>query len=229
MQNQLKGLFLQQFKKMKKLILLAVLAAGFIACNSNKGAEQSVELDNLNAWLDSVSNLENVTVEQWTSIEGEYAMATMSIDTATMDESGKVKYTESVSRWEMMKAANMEKMNAEAAAVSVVMTPEMITEFYGPGIIMANENDYSFMTAENALAIYENFYDRAVFHKDDYTSDQWNLVKAMYEKMDAQKNVVEKEGLKTSDNLKIAKTKAKFVVLFNTNKTEAKIEEKAAN
>jgi len=54
------------------------------------------------------------------------------------------------------------------------------------------------------------------------------LVKAMYEKMDARKNVVEKEGLKSSDNLKIAKIKVKFATLFNIGKTESTIDEKIA-
>ena len=94
---------------------------------------------------------------------------------------------------------------------------------------MANADDYSFMTAENALATYNTFYENAKAKKDAYSVDQWNAVKAMYEKMDAQKNVVEKAGLKGADNMKIAVVKAKFATLFNIGKTEAKLEEKAAN
>ena len=88
------------------------------------------------------------------------------------------------------------------------MRKKFFAEFLGD-VKMADANDYSFMTAENALATFEGFAAKATAHKDDYSSDDWNFVKAIYEKLGARKNVIEKD-LAAADNLKIAKLKLKF-------------------
>ncbi len=215
---------------MKKLILSAIVAAGIFACNSSQPTEDfTLPVTNLNAWIDSVSNLGDLTAEQWAELEAQYAAASSTIDTSKLDETTKNKFMEATGRWTSFKDAYAAKLVAsDTSAQANAGSSALVKDIFGD-VKMANADDYSFMTADNALVIYETFYNNAKTKKDQYSSDDWNLVKAMYEKMDAQKNIVEKQGLKTADNLKIAKLKIQFATLFNIGKGDAKISEKQAN
>lgn len=212
---------------MKKLILLTIVAAGFIACNSNKGeVEAPNPMFNLTSWLDSIDNLGDVTVEQMSAIEAEYDAATAGIDISTLDEAAKNEWEAISSRWETFKTNNattaetIESVEGGANGHA----KEIYTEFLGD-VKMADNNDYTFMTAENALTVYEGFSAKAKAHKEDYSSDDWNFVKAMYEKIDARKNEIEKD-LKGADNMKIAKIKLALAPMFKLGKIGAKIDEK---
>jgi outer membrane murein-binding lipoprotein Lpp len=215
---------------MKKLILLAIAAVGVIACNNNTEVENTVSpIASLEAWLDSIDNLGDVTAEQMTAIEEEYNTATAGLDMEGMSEEDKKSLDLAKGRWETFKLNNsMGEDEGEDMGEEVVITEEhkkeIYTEFLGD-VTMADASDYSFMTADNALAVYQNFSDKAKMHKDDYSSDDWNFVKAIYEKIDARKNEIEKD-LKGTDNLKIAKIKTTLAPMFKIGKIKAKIEEK---
>jgi len=225
-------IFAPNLKKMKKLILLTIVAAGFIACNSNKTETVEVSpMTTLEAWLDSIDGLGDVSAEQMTAIQAEYDAATAGMDASTMDDAQKSEWDAIASRWETFKANNAADESTEGEGEEGTATPvseehakEIYTEFLGD-VQMADANDYTFMTADNALATYEGFAAKAKMHKDDYSSDDWNFVKAMYEKIDARKNEVEKD-LKSADNLKIAKIKLKLAPMFKLGKIGAKIDEK---
>ena len=221
---------------MKKLILLTIAAAGFIACNSNKVETTEVSpMTSLEAWLDSIDGLGDVTPEQMAAIADEYKAATEGMDEATMTEIEKAEWDAIASRWEAFKNNNTVTLEGEGEGVEVdgddatgsvtdAHAKEIVAEFLGD-VKMADANDYSFMTADNALATYEGFSAKAAAHKDDYSSDDWNFVKAMYEKIDARKNEIEKD-LPKADNLKIAKIKLKLAPMFKIGKIGAKIDEK---
>lgn len=216
---------------MKKLVLLAIAAVGVIACNNNTEVQdQGSPISGLEAWLDSIDNLGDVSADQMAAIEAEYNTATAGLDMEGMSEEDKKALDLAKGRWETFKLnnASMDEEGGEEMGEEVVITEEhkkeIYTEFLGD-VSMADANDYSFMTAENALSVYQNFADKAKMHKDDYNSDDWNFVKAIYEKIDARKNEVE-GTLKGADNLKIAKIKAGLAPMFKIGKIKAKIEEK---
>ncbi len=220
---------------MKKLILLTIVASGFIACNSNKVETVEVSpMTSLEAWLDSIDGLGDVTPEQMTAIADEYTAATAGFDVEALDEAQKAEWQAINDRWNAFKMNNTPteegedgaKVDGESGAgtVSEAHAKEIFAEFLGD-VKMADANDYSFMTAENALATFEGFAAKATAHKDDYSSDDWNFVKAIYEKLGARKNVIEKD-LAAADNLKIAKLKLKLAPMFKIGKIAAKIDEK---
>jgi hypothetical protein len=64
-------------------------------------------------------------------------------------------------------------------------------------------------------------------NKDNYTREDWDEVKLMYEALDSRKNTVEKEGLSSKDNLKIAGLKIKFAAMAKVNRVGAKGDEMA--
>ena len=62
-------------------------------------------------------------------------------------------------------------------------------------------------------------------NKNKYTREDWDEVKVLYEALDTRKNVVEKEGLKSADNLNIAKQKVRYSAIKSTHRGVSKIAE----
>ena len=61
--------------------------------------------------------------------------------------------------------------------------------------------------------------------KSDFTREDYDEIKLMFEALDARKNTVEKEGLSSEDNRKIASIKFKFSPMFKVNRAGAKSRE----
>jgi len=62
-------------------------------------------------------------------------------------------------------------------------------------------------------------------NKDSYSREDWDEIKMMYEALDSRKNTVEKEGLSSEGNRKIAGLKLKFAPMYTVNRMGAKSEE----
>jgi hypothetical protein len=70
--------------------------------------------------------------------------------------------------------------------------------------------------------VYQQFVDTVENNKDAYSREDWDEVKLMYEALDSRKNTVEKEGLTSADNNKIAGLKLKFAPMYTLNRMGAK-------
>jgi hypothetical protein len=75
------------------------------------------------------------------------------------------------------------------------------------------------------LSTYQSFFDTYKANKSDFSREDYDEVKLMYEALDTRKNKVEKEGLSSSDNTKIASIKFKFAPMFKVNRIGAKARE----
>ena len=80
------------------------------------------------------------------------------------------------------------------------------------------------VTANNILSVYKNFVNTIADNKNNYTREDWDEIKVLYEALDTRKNAVEKD-LATKDNLKIAGLKIKFVAIKATHRGGEKAEE----
>ena len=58
---------------------------------------------------------------------------------------------------------------------------------------------------------------RHIHNKDNYTREDWDEIKVLYEALDTRKNAVEKD-LSGSDNLKIAGLKVRFASIKATHR-----------
>src|SRR6185436_17317270 len=73
---------------------------------------------------------------------------------------------------------------------------------FGEGKI-GSDMKFGFVTADNIHEVYKNFVNTVADHKNDYTREDWDEIKVLYEALDTRKNTVEKE-LPDGDNTKIA-------------------------
>lgn len=214
-------------KKVQLLLGVAIIAASFTSCKSEdeKMAEQS--FDRYEKYVDSVNNVaEAEALANWQAIEAGYenrmseadmALANMKDQTNAQDrlEKTKTKYTEF-------------KMKVEASAPKPVDRKTVIrNSYFGEGIMAGDSMDFSWVNKDNILKVYNDFYNEFDKNKDSYSREDFDELKALYEALDSRKNTVEKEGLSSHDNGKIAEIKFKFGPKFKWERMGAKAEENA--
>lgn len=214
-------------KKVQLLLGVAIIAASFTSCKSEeeKMAEQS--FDRYEKYVDSVNNVaEAEALANWEAIEAGYnermseadmAIANMKDQTMAQDrlEKTKVKYTEY-------------KVKVEASAPKPVSRKEVIRNtYFGEGTMVGESLDFSWVNKDNILKVYNDFYNNFDKNKDSYSREDFDDLKALYEALDSRKNTVEKEGLSSEDNRKIAEIKFKFGPKFKWERMGAKAEENA--
>jgi hypothetical protein len=223
--------------KTKLLIAAAILSVGFMACNNeNKEAKQDAEM--LNTYVDSVENVAPVyTVENWTAIDNGYQERALKAEKAlaSLDATEKAKADASKAKYEALKAKyelaiKEQEMKAAAPATPANTAPNfrkiLRDRLFGEGKI-GDDMQFAFVNAANIEPIYKNFVDVVDENKNKYTREDWDEINVLYEALDTRKNTVEKEGLKTADNLKIAGLKIKYAAINATHRGGTKVKENA--
>ena len=217
--------------KTKLLIAAAIVSVGFTACNTeNKEAKQSVET--LNVYVDSVENATPVyTTENWTAINNGYqeraALAEKNMAAFTAEE--KAAAEASKARYEALRAKYELAIKEQEAKT---MQPTSASNFrkvlrdrlFGEGKI-GDDMQFAFVNANNILDIYKNFVNAVDDNKNNYTREDWDEINVLYEALDTRKNTVEKEGLKSADNLKIAGLKIRYASIAATHRGGSKVRE----
>jgi hypothetical protein len=212
-------------KKVQLFVGVAVLAVSFTSCKSEeeKMAEQS--FDRYEKYVDSVNNVnEAEALTNWQAIEAGYndrmsdadmAIANMNDQTAAQDrlEKTKTKYTEY-------------KSKVEASAPKPVdRKTEIRSAFFGGSMAAGADMDMSWVNKDNILKVYNDFNNEFEKNKDNYSREDFDEIKALYEALDTRKNTVENEGLSAADNRKIAELKFKFGPKFKWERMGAKANE----
>lgn len=198
---------------------------GMIACTGrDKGAEQSVK--NLNIYVDSIEHdhVNYINNEHyWPTVEAQYEEKRQQVEAkaAQMDDKLKAEYTELQQKY----AALKEKYNAEHAKANNYRLV-LRNALFGEGVI-GDDVTFTFMTAANAKSVYENFVNTVSNNKDNYSREDWDEIKVLYEAMDSRKNEIEKE-LSGADNRSIAAEKIRFATIKAVNRPGAKAEENSA-
>lgn len=209
---------------------VAMIALSLTSCKSEGEKQAEKTVDSYEKYADSVSNVAVADAkENWAAIEAEYSQRTAEAEAALADFKDKA---DAEARLEKAKSKYVElktKVDAEVAQAAAA-TPDrkqtLRDSYFGAGKIGEDMN-FSWVNKDNILRVYNDFYNEFDKNKDSYSREDFDEIKAMYEALDAHKNTVEKEGLSTSDNNKIAELKLKFGPKFKWNRMGAKAEENA--
>jgi hypothetical protein len=135
-------------------------------------------------------------------------------------------------------AAETEKINASKVKyeefkkeMTTVLAPpapspkqQLRNALFGEGKI-GDDMSFSWVNAQNIHSVYQQFVHTVEDNKDSYSREDWDEIKLLYEALDSRKNTVEKEGLTSEDNRKIAGLKMKFAPMYTVNRMGAKSEE----
>ena len=205
---------------------IALVALGLTSCKDEKAekAEQSVQ--NFVVYTDSIEAVNaQEAAQNWEGIAGIYETRMNDAEAALQDlkdkDAAQVRINSGKAKYETAKA----NANAQMAA-SMKPSPkqQLRNALFGEGKI-GDDMNFSWVNKDNIHDVYQQFVHTAEDNKDKYSREDWDEVKLMYEALDSRKNTVEKEGLTTKDNFKIAGLKIKFAAMQKVNRIGAKSEE----
>ncbi len=214
-------------KKVQLLVGVAVLAVTFTSCKNEEQEKAEKSFDRYEKYVDSVNTVtETEALANWKAIEAGYENRVSEADMALVNMKDQ---TMAQNRLDKSKLKYSEfKSKVEASVPKPLDRKTVIrNSYFGNGIVAGDSMDFSWVNKDNILKVYDDFYNEFNKNKDSYSREDFDEIKALYEALDSRKNTVEKEGLTSSDNNKIASIKFKFAPKFKWERMGAKAEENA--
>ncbi|MFV5695644.1 hypothetical protein ACM55G_09445 [Flavobacterium sp. LB3P122] len=213
----------------KKLLLgVALIALGFTSCKDEKAEQAEKTVDSYVMYVDSVGNVAAEDAKgNWQGIEATYelksgeaeaAIANMKDNAKAQErlDASRAKYEALKTKYEALKAPEQPTTD-----VTISSKQQLRNALFGQGKI-GDDMNFSWVNAANIHSVYQQFIHTTEDNKDSYTREDWDEIKLMYEALDSRKNTVEKEGLSSEDNRKIAALKFKFAPMLKVNRMGAK-------
>ena len=216
-------------KSSSMFIGIALVAVGFSSCKDEKAEKAEKTVDNFVVYTDSIEavNAKEASAN-WEAIASNYEARMNEAEAALQDskdkdaaqgriDAGKAKY-------ETLKA-NVQSAQTEMAATMKPNPKQSLrNSLFGEGKI-GDDMSFDWVNKDNIHDVYQQFVHTAEDNKDKYSREDWDEIKLLYEALDSRKNTVEKEGLSSRDNIKIAGLKIKFAAMAKVNRIGAKNDE----
>ncbi|WP_445457778.1 hypothetical protein [Flavobacterium sp. HNIBRBA15423] len=214
-------------KNLKITLGLLVVAVSLTACTDEKELQAKKDVAMYTNYVDSVSNIEMETAaNEWNEIEKDYNRLKMNAENSLtgVEESKNLKESidNATVRYEEYKVkvvSEKEKADMENTKISIRKT------LLGDGYDGSSDMTFTWVNKDNILSVYDNLVTTVEKNKDSYSREDWDEIKLIYEALDSRKNTVEKEGLSSEDNRKIAALKLRFAPMYTVNRMGAKSEE----
>jgi hypothetical protein len=241
-------------KKTNVLFTAILIITGFVSCKSSENEAAKQDVVNLNMYVDSLEKATPVyTVGNWSSLDEGYQMRATQAEKnmAMLEAADKEKLEASKARYATLKANYEAKLKEQEAASNMKLketegklqneingnkiTPvpaggdykqTLRNRLFGEGKIGADMK-FEFVNAQNIYGIYKNFVNTVSDNRNEYTREDWDEIKVLYEALDTRKNAVEKD-LAGSDNRQIALLKIKFTGIKATHRAGTKVVENEA-
>ena len=210
--------------------LFSIILLGVISC---KDKEQELADNRINELESYVDSLKTVSAEErqanWEQIAADYeakkANANDALSSVEEDKQAALeqKVNASNARYEEYRVIALVK--AEPVKTERVSPSQLLRDrLFGAGKI-GSDMSFAWVNKDNILSVYQNFFDAYKQNKENFTREDYDEIKLMYEALDTRKNTVEKEGLSSDDNGKIASIKFKLGPMFKVNRMGAKSRE----
>ncbi|WP_166966070.1 DUF6565 domain-containing protein [Yeosuana marina] len=214
-------------KTLKISIVICTLGLLFTSCKDEKQEAAKLKVEEYASYVDSISNLDLAAANSnWNNIENGYTTykytANENIKDLKESEALKNDIDDSTLKFEDYKAQLAEKRHQDMLNAKNNLRLALLGKNY-----MNDDMKFEWINKDNILSVYQNFVDTVEKNKDSYSREDWDEIKLIYEAIDTRKNTVEKEGLTSSDNRKIAGLKLKFAPMYTLNRMGAKSEENA--
>lgn len=211
------------------LLGVALIALGFTSCKDEKEVQAKKTVETYVVYVDSLENVSTDEVKaNWESIDAVYQLRVSEAEMALANLKESAKEMEDINA----SRAKYEALKAKIEAEKVSSNPDLNTKqklkntLFGEGK-MGDDMSFTWVDKNNILSVYEAFFQSYKDNKENFSREDYDEVKLMYEGLDSRKNTVEKEGLSSDDNAKIASIKLKFGPMLKVNRMGAKSEEMA--
>lgn len=213
-------------KNLNRIVVIVGLAIAMVSCKNSDREQAQTTVDDYTTYIDSVSQVAAADAEQrWDEIERYATEKREDAQREIKDLEDRValeeRMNESSRKYEEFKQ-NVVHYKTEIQAENA--RKEVRSKLF-KGQLVENDMSFGWVNKDNILDVYDNFVNTVSEHKDEYTREQWDDIKQLYEALDTRKNTVENEGLTSADNLKIAGLKVRFATMYKINRIGAKAEE----
>jgi hypothetical protein len=219
-------------KGMLKIGLFSIVLIGMVSCQNKEKEAADARIAELESYVDSLkmANSEEIAAN-WDVIASDYDKKNSDANEAlaNLDEATRTSSIEKIDatnvKYSELKASIEAKQTAKVApqpSASQLLRDRL----FGAGKI-GDDMSFSWVNKDNILKTYDTFFQSYKDNKEDFSREDYDEIKLMYEALDNRKNTVEKEGLTTEDNTKIASIKFKFGPMFKMNRVGAKSRETA--
>ena len=120
---------------------------------------------------------------------------------ANDNETYREKLAVSKAKYEAIKA----KYEAEAAETTAVKSTKQLVRdrFFGEGKV-SDDMNFSWVNKDNILQVYQDFYDSYKANKDEFSREDYDEIKLLYEALDSRKNTVKKKDYLQKTTTKLA-------------------------
>ncbi|MRX41448.1 hypothetical protein GJU43_19350 [Flavobacterium sp. LC2016-23] len=207
---------------------IALIALSFTSCKDEKQENAKKTIDAYVTYVDSVKNVAADDLKaDWKDVDAEYNRRAENAQLALADIKDNTAETEKINTSKVKYEEFKNEMTKVLAPPAPSPKQQLRNALFGEGKI-GEDMSFNWVNAQNIHSVYQQFVHTVENNKDSYSREDWDEIKLMYEALDSRKNTVEKEGLTSSDNRKIAGLKLKFAPMYTLNRMGAKSEETAA-
>jgi hypothetical protein len=215
-------------KNIQLLSGIALIALAFTSCKDEKQEKAQKTIDSYVTYVDSVKNVKADDLKaDWKNVDAEYDRRAAEAQTALADIKDNSAATEKINSSKVKYEEFKKEMTTVFAPPAPSPKQQLRNALFGEGKI-GDDMNFDWVNAKNIHSVYQQFVHTVENNKDKYSREDWDEVKLMYEALDSRKNTVEKEGLTSEDNRKIAGLKLKFAPMYTVNRIGAKSEENKA-
>lgn len=215
-------------KNIQILSGILLIALGFTSCKDEKKEQAQKTIDSYVTYVDSVKNVSADNLkENWKDVEAEYNRRAENAQLALADIKENEAETEKINTSKVKYEEFRNEMATLFAPPAPSAKQQLRNALFGEGKI-GDDMSFAWVNAQNIHSVYQQFVHTVENNKDSYSREDWDEIKLMYEALDSRKNTVEKEGLSSEDNRKIAGLKLKFAPMYTLNRMGAKSDETAA-
>lgn len=219
-------------KGIVKFGLFSMVLLGLVSCKNDEKELADKRISELESYVDSLKTVAAADMESnWDQIAADFDRKSTEANAAltNLDEetrnASQQKIDAARSSYDGFKVT-LETKAVETTAVASNPNQMLRDRFFGAGKVGEDMN-FSWVNKDNILSVYDAFFQSYKDNKENFTREDYDEVKLMYEALDSRKNTVEKEGLSSEDNGKIASIKFKFGPMFKMNRIGAKSRETA--
>lgn len=219
-------------KGILKFGLFSMVLLVLVSCKNDEKELADKRISELESYVDSLKTVAAADMESnWDQIAADFDRKSTEANAAltNLDEetrnASQQKIDAARSSYDGFKVT-LETKAVETTAVASNPNQMLRDRFFGAGKVGEDMN-FSWVNKDNILSVYDAFFQSYKDNKENFTREDYDEVKLMYEALDSRKNTVEKEGLSSEDNGKIASIKFKFGPMFKMNRIGAKSRETA--
>lgn len=216
-------------KRINLVLGAALVAASVTSCKTDAEMTAEKNVDRYESFVDSIDRLDNTErTANWAAIEAEYNQRLTDAEAAIAEmkdsENAQERINEKKAKYDQAKMSAESNMDMNNDA-DMDNSQTLSVAYFGEGNMVGNDMSFAWVNKDNILGVYERFVETFNANKDSYSRQDFDKIKAWYEALDARKNTVEKEGLSSEDNRKIAALKMEFAPKFKWERMTAKGDE----